>query len=198
MYIHTDSFRYIYIYITLYIVRLNEYGQHLSFEAMVLLTWMRDYTALRMHSLATAPRNSRNAGEQGKDEIHEIFHYAMIHDDDDDDDDADADADDDDDDDDDDVRWWLNHEIEASVGTWYGREELSSSDLKGSPCKHESLVEICSQKKPSGKRLEYICIYFAFPGRVLRVIVPSTSQQRLPCPKKRCVSPASLKGSSAY
>ena len=110
-----------------------------------------------------------------------FFHYVMIHDSEDEDDD-DNDDDEDDDGDDDDVRWWLNHEIEASVGTWYGREELSSSDLKGSPCKHESLVEICSQKISSGKRLENICISFAFPGRV---IVPSTAQQRLPCPKKK-------------
>lgn len=165
-YIHVHTYRFIQIYITLYIVHLNEYGQHLSFEAMVLLTWMRDYTALRMHSLATAPRNSRNPGEKGEDEIHENFHYVMIH------------ESDDDDDDDEDVRWWLNHEIEASVGTWYGREELSSSDLKGSPFKHESLVEICSQKKPSGKRFGNICISFAFPGRV---IVPSnrTKKSRL-------------------
>ena len=46
-----------------------------------------------------------------------FFHYVMIHDSEDE-----ADEDDDDDDDDDDFRWWLNHEIEASVGTLHGRE----------------------------------------------------------------------------
>ncbi len=56
-------------------------------------------------------------------------------------------------DDDDDFRWWLKSEIEVSVGTWYGREELYSSDLKGSPCKHESLVEICSQKMPEWQEI---------------------------------------------
>lgn len=74
IYIHVHTYRFIRIYrYTVYIVHLDEYGQHLSFEAMVLLTWMRDYTALRMHSLATAPRNSRNPGEQGEDKIHVFF-----------------------------------------------------------------------------------------------------------------------------
>ena len=50
------------IYIIIYIYHIHRFIRihmdNISFEAMVLLTWMLDYKALPMHSLAMAPRNS--------------------------------------------------------------------------------------------------------------------------------------------